>query len=156
MRKIKLSLCLIFAFLYCFHAEAQIQIQKSESPVVIGKCKNGAYTQAQLSYMVQSDKDTLYNFSFLNAKYTTIDEYQDLLFSGENNTLNDFYGILKSVFKDENKKNKEYQVEFKLGNTQVVVSTYRTMGVTSVLLTTGKGYCYLTEKQVKKIFNRED
>ncbi len=130
----------------------QIQMQSSGgSKVVVGKCKNGAYTQAELSYTIE-EKDTLYTLLYLNQKYSTLTDYVTLTFSEEGGTKNQLYSILKSVFSEENKKNKEYKQSFKLGNDQVIASNYRTMGVTSVMLFTSKGYCFLTESQLEKVF----
>ena len=153
----KKTLNLFLITIFCFiglKLSAQIQIQTSNSEVIVGKCKNGAYTQAQLSYTIQEDKDTLYAFLFLNAKFSALTDYQTIQFSGENNAVSDLYNILKSFFTEENKKNKEYKVEFKLGNTQVIASNVRIMGVTSVMIFTTKGYVYLTEKQVEKVFGK--
>ena len=154
MKRISIFGLLAILCLINLNLEAQIQIQNPNPEVIVGKCKNGAYTQAQLSYVIQQDKDTLYTFLFLNAKYSTLTDYQSIVFSGENNTINDFYSVLKSFFSDENKKNKDYKVEFKLGATQVIASNLRIMGVTSVMILTSKGHVYLTEKQVDKVFGK--
>jgi hypothetical protein len=130
----------------------QIQLQgEGPSKVVIGKCKNGMYTQAELAYTL-IETDTVYTLMYLNAKYTTLTDYVTLTFSEEGGTKNQLYGLFKSFFSDENKKNKEYKQSFKLGNEQVIASNYRALGVTSVMLYTSKGYCYLTESQIEKLF----
>ena len=131
---------------------SQIQLQGSgPTKVLIGKCKNGMYTQAELSYSL-IDNDTVYTLVYLNAKYTTLTDYVTLTFSEEGGTKNQLYGLFKSFFSEENKKNKEYKQSFKLGNEQVIASNYRALGVTSVMLYTIRGYCYLTESQIEKLF----
>ena len=56
---------ILFALTLFFSTSSfcQIQVQSSENPkIVVGKCKNGMYTQAELSYVV-NDKDTLYTLT---------------------------------------------------------------------------------------------
>lgn len=155
VKKSKMNIKLLFPFLGLFFTTssfAQLQLQDSGSKsVLVGKCKNGMYTQAELSYTLVGN-DTMYTLTYLNAKYTTLTDYVTLTFSEEGGTKNQLYTVFKSFFSDENKKNKEYKQAFKLGNEQVIASNFRAMGVTSMMLYTSKGYCYLTEAQVEKLF----
>lgn len=147
--KVLLAIVSLFISTYSF---SQLQLQEaSPKSVLVGKCKNGMYTQAELSYSLVGN-DTMYNLMYLNAKYTTLTDYVSLTFGEEGGTKSQLYSVLKSFFSDENKKNKEYKQSFKLGTEQVIASNFRAMGVTSVMIYTSKGYCYLTESQIDKVF----
>jgi hypothetical protein len=115
----------------------------------IGKCKNGAYTQAEITFK-PTKEDTVFRFTYLNAKYSTLNDYQTITFNSEGNTLSSFYSVLKDMFS----KQKGSEQSFKLGDTDVIVSNKKNMGVTALLIYTPNGYVYLTEKQVDKTFGR--
>jgi hypothetical protein len=136
-----------------FNSMAQLQVQKVPETTVVGKTYNGGSSPVlELSYRLEGT-DTLYTFMFINSKYS-MGDYQSVHFSGEGNTLNDLYNILMTFFTDEHKKDKDYTVNLKLGSENVVLKNYRIFGSTSVMFYTPKGYCFLTEKQIKKVFNR--
>lgn len=137
----------------CFSASSQIEVQATPKSIAIGKVKSGSTTLAELSYTV-TDGDTLYTILYNNMEYKTLTDYQYLRFNEDGGTLNKLYEVIKSVFLDENKKNKDYSVSLKLGADQVVIGNIRLMGTTSALISGPKGYVYLTEKQVDKLFNR--
>jgi predicted peroxiredoxin len=149
MKKILLS-GLLLASIIC---QAQIELRKPEQKKVVGQIKMMGTTEQSLSYVV-IDEDTVYYFLFRNQEYKHLIDYSSVEFSGQDNTLEKLYKILLSVFSDENIKNKEYKVNFKLGNTEVIVSSWRMMGITAAMFFTNDGYCYLTEKQIKKLFGR--
>lgn len=134
-------------------AFSQIKVQSMEKTTLIGKCD-----RADLSYIAHG-KDTTYFITFRNAEYTTLSDYKTVEFSGEGNTLSSLYDILMSFFSDQNRKNKEYEVPFMLGDNQMLCKNFRMLGCTSVTfckVTKPSGFCYLTEGQVKKLFNRQD
>ena len=117
----------------------------------MGTIKVVGSIQAQLYYRIV-EEDTLYTLLFRNQEYQQLVDYSSVTFSAEDNTLKKLYDILKSVFTEENKKNKEYKVKLKLGETEVIISNFRIMGGTSVMFFTSDGYITLTEKQVDKLF----
>lgn len=110
----------------------QIQVQQKTE---IGSFKNGAALLAEI-ISIPSEPDIEYTLKFLNYNKINDNEYITIKFSGVNNTLNDFYKILKSLFSDVNKKNKDFKVDFKLGDKSVSVSNYRLMGTTSAKFST--------------------
>ena len=130
---------------------SQIEIKKKEPKVIMGTIKVVGSIQAQLYYRIV-EEDTLYTLLFRNQEYQQLVDYSSVTFSAEDNTLKKLYDILKSVFTEENKKNKEYKVKLKLGETEVIISNFRIMGGTSVMFFTSDGYITLTEKQVDKLF----
>lgn len=139
---LSLSLCSLFA-------QSQITIKSTPKQNVIGK---SGITEQLIQY-IEND-DTSYVFMFRNSKYQSIVDITQVVFKDVDSTLSSFYTLMKSVFLDENKKNKEYRVKFNLGNTEVIISTYLLMGKTSVWFWTSEGYAYFTEKEVDKIFGK--
>jgi hypothetical protein len=146
----------LFAVLFASISFAQIQVSQVHTKAeehVVGSLKPAGYFHSELTYRIE-DKDTIYTLMYRNAKYSQIRDYKSLKFSGEDNTLNQLYDVIKSVFSDENKKNKDFKVELKLGETQVIISNFKTMGITSAMFFTSDGYFYLTEKQLDKLFGK--
>lgn len=115
----------------------------------------GTFT-AELSYTINDadTKDTSYTFRFRNHKYTQIDSYESVQFSGEGNTAEQLYKVFKSVFTDENKNNKDYFVHFSLGKETVAISHTKSMGITSAMFQAKDAYVMLTEKQINKLFGK--
>lgn len=134
-------------------AHSQIEIKEKPKAVTLGKVKSGSALIAELTYTVE-DKDTLFTIFYNNAEYKTLTDIQAIVFDGQDNTFGKFYDVLKSFFSDENKKNKEYAVSLKLGGKNVNLMNMRVMGTTSVMVHGEKGYFYLTEKQVDKLFGK--
>jgi hypothetical protein len=138
---------------------SQIKVETIQTPNLIGKVKTGGiYLLASLEYVLDEQKDTVYTFNYRNLEYDKITVYHSFTFNNEGNTLDEFYNLLKTFFTDENKKNKDYKLSIKLSETPLILSNFRTMGVTSVMiyLGSGKGYVYLTERQVDKVFGKLD
>lgn len=144
------SYLVLFLFV-SFSASAQIEIKKSPAKTVIGEFKNGGSIGAQLSRM-ESDVDTTNLLLYSNLKYRTITDYQTIVFDGDPESL---YEILKTFFKEENVKNKDYKVNLRLGDKDVILSSTRTMGITSIIFWTDNGFFYITEKQLKKLFGKD-
>lgn len=143
-------------FILVLNANAQIVMADSATTTktTIGKAKRGGVTIAELYYIGGGDIDTTYVIMYSNAKYTTISDYNSILFNGGEDVLNQLYGVIKSVYAEENKKNKEYKKQFMLGKDDVIVSNYRMMGTTSAMIWTDGGYFYLTEKELDKLFGK--
>ena len=136
----------------CF---SQIEVNRESSKdVIVGQVKNGAYLHSQLMYTVNGEKDTTYAIFFRNAKYETLSDFQYVTFTNDGGTLDTLYNILKSFFTEEHKKDKDYKVEFKLGKDDVTVENFTMLGKTSVMFWTSKGYFYINDKQVDKLFGK--
>lgn len=137
--------------LFSLYSLGQIEIVESKYRD-IGEVKNGVSLLAKLSYAVYG-QDTAYLLTYQDYNYQQITKLESLSFEGQS-TLNQLYKLISSVFTDEHKKDKTYEVNFKLGKDYVSVGTYRVMGVTSARIISN-GFFYLTEKQLKKLFARE-
>jgi hypothetical protein len=145
---------LIFYLLLCGticnqNANAQLTVQESAPTVTVGKTALG-----ELYYKI-IDNDTMYTLLFRNAEYSTLIDYCSVTWQSEMGETQNLYDIIMSVFKDENKKNKEYKIQFKLGSTDVIVSTSRVMGMTQAWFWTNDGYTAFTQEQVKRLFGKD-
>src|SRR5579871_2488125 len=140
-----------------FSAFSQLQVEKPLKKVSIGKVAPAGQFLAELYYYVpdDGDKDTTYSLMYKNQEYETLFDLQHLRFSSEGNTIKELYKLLQTFFTDENKKNKDYKVNIKLGQDQILLTNYRQMGIGSVFITTPKGYFILTERQVDKLFGKK-
>ena len=131
-------------------ASAQISTPVKEIPsTIIGKVNPMNTFIAELNYSVK-DKDTTYTLSFRDMKYEQITSIKSIQFSGEGNTVEQLYSLMKSVFLDENKKNKDYAVTVTLGSNLVSISHYRNM----VQFLVDNSNVFLTEKQIDKLFGK--
>ena len=138
-------------------ATSQITTPQKVTPsTIVGKIAPMGAFVAELSCRQNEvdDKDTTYTLRFNNMKYKHIDAIVSVDFSGIGNTVGDLYKAFKSVFAEENKKNKDYLVNFTLGKEPVAISNTKTMGVTSVMFLIKDAYFTLTEKQVDKLFGK--
>lgn len=134
---------------------SQIQIKKSEIKTFkFGEASRSIYPVGDFSITgFISNNDTIYTFTYRNSEYNSIVSMESVII-GNKTSLTDFYSILKSTFKDENKSNKDYLVTFNLGKDNVRLS-YSDIGKGSCLIyVENKGYCQLTEKTLDKLFNK--
>lgn len=127
--------------------------QKSQPNITVGKIAPlGSFT-AELSYQI-TGTDTAYTLRFRNAKYTKIISTEAVLFNSDGNAVNGLYQAFKSVFKDENKNNKDYLIHFTIGKDVVAISTYKNMGITQAMFLVKDAHFAITEKQVDKLFGK--
>ncbi len=145
---------LLFLLLFPFFVDAQIEIKKETAPVYIGKVKAGYISKAELFYKIIDD-DTVYTLMFKNEQYKTLVDYEYISFSNQDGTLQKLYELFKTVFTDENKKNKDYQVKFTLGESSALISNWRLFGNTSAYFSNSKGYCVLTENNIELLFGKK-
>ena len=132
----------------------QLQMKEVPREVSIGKATRGGYVATELLYRVLG-ADTIYTFRYINSKWEKLIEYKSISFNADSATLNTIYKMLKGFFSDEHKKDKEYKLNFKLGNTDVIASNVRSFGMNNIMFYTSEGYCYLSEKMVDKTFGKE-
>jgi hypothetical protein len=126
---------------------------KAKPEIVLTKVTNVGTYIGGISYTVESDgKDTSYDLSFNNYKYMHITAIGHIYFSGEGHALDSLHALMKTVFLEENRKNKDYMVTVQLGKGPISVGTYRTMGITACLIQNEEGYGLFTEKQVERLF----
>ena len=147
---------LVFSMLLVsFVSYGQIAVLSIPKSNEVGKIKSGMYTHAEITYTTEG-KDTTYTFRYMDAQYKTLTEYKSVYFQSDNNTLESFYQICKSVFSDENKKNKYYSVDFKMGNDFMLVKNSRMFGIWYVTIgVINKGFTIqLLESQIDKLFGK--
>jgi hypothetical protein len=151
----KKLLVLLISFV-SFASYGQISVINIPKSNEVGKVKSGMYTHAEITYMVD-DKDTTYTFTYLDAQYKMLTEYKSVYFQSDGKSLESFYKICKSVFNEQNKKNKDYSVSFKLGNDFMFVRNSRMFGIGYVTIgVIDKGYTIqLLESQIDKLFAKK-
>ena len=138
----------------CF---AQIsQIEKAPEQKIVGKIAPMGSFIAELTWSPMSERpqDSTYTLMFRNQKFKTLNEREYVIFLGVEGTFGQLYGVFKSVFAPENKSNKDYMVSFKLGNTDVTIAHYQTMGIVGAMFMAKNAYVVLTESQVDKLFGK--
>lgn len=128
---------------------------KEAPSTIVGKVTNMGTFIGQLAYAVDENKDSVYDLSFRNYKYTTITQIGHIRFSGEGHAVDSLYALMRTVFADENRKNKDYAVTVALGKQPISISTYRTMGTTTVMILNDEGHGLFTERQLDKLFGKQ-
>lgn len=149
----KLIFSLLFLVPVLSFAQIAIQSAGTEKKGTLGVVKGLGYYIGEISYTIEG-KDTTYTFYFRNNKYSQLVDVQYVSFDEQGGTLNQLYDVMKSVFKEENKKNKDYEVKFNLGDTPVIVSGTKLSGTYVLWFYTPNGYCYLRENTVDKLFDK--
>lgn len=142
---------LILAMLLPVVSKAQLEITKTEKSFDYSKVKRGGSLIAELTYKVDG-ADTVFTLLYRNAEYQQLIDFQSVVFNGGKQVLDGLETLLRSVFLEDNKKDKNYEVSFRLGDQDVIVSIIKTWGYISAMFFTHKGYCYLTEKDINKLF----
>lgn len=156
MRTFKKStvICLALSFISLM-SFGQIEILKTNKTksVEVGKVYIGLDFVSSLKYSPQ-EGDTTYVLTFWNREFQRPIDMQVIYFNGNQKTLDDLYTVCKSVFEEENRKNKDYNVFIQLGADKVLISTWKYYGLTHVNIRSKEGYFILTESQLEKLFNK--
>lgn len=127
---------------------SQITLMQQKKEITIGKVFSIGDIKAEIG------SDTTYYFTFSNHKYPALKEYKTLSFKGGKATLDQLYGLMMSVFTEENKNNKDYKQEIRLGDEPVIIATYKSMGTFCQFHTLG-AYVNLSENHIKKLFGKK-
>lgn len=152
MKTLKKTTLIVSLFLCPYLSSSQIQVVEQSKLIEIGKVKAGLLTIVSLNYRVQ-DKDTLYSLLYRNAKYSHINSYEAVGFSGEGNTLQTLYDLMNKAFEYENPK--EYSVDVQLGSQLLKIVGDRMMGIKGVYFITSKGYSApINTSQLDKLFGK--
>ena len=153
----KITQVLMFTFFVINITNAQISVTSvtNKAKVVVGKIAPLGAFIADLTYRVDG-VDTVYSLCHHNQKYKTLTDINCVVFLGRDNTFESLYTLFKSVFLEENRKNKDYLVSFKLLDDGYVIRTRRYFGVTQVQFSNElfTQYVSFTEKQVDKLFGK--
>ena len=148
------TLPIVILSLFCQYARGQMSgIVKNQPAHTVGKVVNIATFIGELDYDITAD-DTVYSLVYRNYEYSRIDDRQVITFSGKGHTVDSLYTAMSSVFLPENKKNKDYILQFTLGQTPVTVAPFRVMGSTVCSLHRGNSYALFTERQLDKLFGK--
>lgn len=138
-------LLLFTAILFSLNSLAQLEIKKS-----VNYIKIGGVTGVKLERGVLEEGDTLYLMLYRDWQYKSIIEYKSLAFIGEG-TCNNFYNILKDFFKEENIKNKDYNVSIELDGKDIHIR-YMPGLMRAIRIREGSSWFQLTERQLDKVF----
>lgn len=143
---------LLIACCFFIHGFCIGQIKRTETTefIKIGEFKSGPLNAA-LKYSV-TDKDTTYHLLFQNAQYRSITDVKSFAFRNENNTLDSLYNLFTEALSMEKGK----KINFQLGADDITVMSDAVMGskFVSVLRPSDNALLTLTQKQLKKLFNR--
>ncbi|MEN9339056.1 MAG: hypothetical protein RIQ62_368 [Bacteroidota bacterium] len=120
----------------------------------ISEVKRGGMFVAGIEYTVK-EKDTTYILTIKNDKYQSLSDYKSVSFTEEGETLNQLYKMMADAFTEENKKKEDWQKDFKLGNEDIMLTSVRFIGTTTLNVWINSGYVVLTEKQVNKLFAKK-
>jgi len=147
MKKLLLIFTLSFLTLFCFDAKSQkLQISTTHE---IGKIANGSACDAILSYSI--NKDTTYTLTYMGVDDNSKSNWasESVKFKGDTNTINSLYDAMKSVFKDENKSNKNYSLEFTLGDSQFIIKSKKSFGIVGLTMgISGKSFIKILNPKV--------
>jgi hypothetical protein len=80
--------------------------------------------------------------------------YFSVKFRSTDNTFGKLYGLLKSFFLDENRKNKDYSQTFRLGEVMVNLQHHLLITGKGVMFSTKEGYINFSEKDIDKLFGK--
>lgn len=105
----------------------------------------------KLSYKVIQG-DTVYSILYKNQEYQQITDYQIIKYDGADNTNDKLFELLKSFFTDEKKQAPKYEESVTLGETTILISMNKMMGMKYLTLFTKSGYFNINEKQLHKLF----
>jgi hypothetical protein len=131
----------------------QIQEIKIPKSTVVGSIIPMGVFISELTYNIEPNGEKVYQWKYRNGKYTTLDSYETIKFSGDGNTLETLYSMIKDVFKSDDIKN--YKKEVMLGNSLLIIKGYRYFGVNGVTFITERGWINpLNEKQIDNLFGK--
>jgi len=142
---------LLIASVFSFGQIKMINVKEKQNASV-GKLRNGYALIAEIEYVVL-DKDTIYTLSYQDNKYQYVVSIKSLDFNNSDNAFEEFYKICKSVFTEQNRKNKDYSVFFTLGGKDIMVVNSKLFGLPYCRILIDNTYTApLTENQVDKLF----
>jgi hypothetical protein len=132
------KLTILFALAFGMNVNAQITVkEKTVKDSVIWKSLT-----APLPKLVEFKGEEYQSlvFYFKNAEYTTLTDVEYFTL-GDKETANEFFGLCLQSFEEKKK------IELDLSGESITIQK----GVGTIIITTRKGYFYLTKKQVENI-----
>lgn len=145
----------IFLFLAtAFFTRAQIkELEVNNEWQLLGEVKYVGAAKASLKYL-PGKADTTYLLLMRDMRYE-LKKYFSVQFEGQGGTVEELYKILLSFFEKENRKNKNYERLFNLGDTRVHVQHYKQLTGNQVMLSTKEGNILLGEGEIKRLFGKK-
>ncbi len=125
-----------------------------EESKVVGKVSMVGILIAELSYRIDSGRDTIYTLRYNNAEYQHISDIQRVEFNGAGGAVDTLYKRMKSVFAKENKSKKDYQLSFMLGVQLVKIKAVNNFG-RSLYFFADDGYFGILNNQIDKLFGKK-
>lgn len=151
MKKLWLLFFLVAAVLF---TQAQLkELSISRDWQTLGEVKYVGPAKASLRYL-PGKSDTTYLLLMRDSRYE-LKDYFSIRFNSEGGALGNLYQILISFFKKENRKNKNYEKLFNLGDQRVFVQHYRQLTGHQVMLSTNDGHILLGEGEINKLFDKK-
>ncbi len=140
-------------------AQTQVKHLEIATPEakVVGIVKFGYDLIAQLTYTVDGN-DTLNTLFYIDQNYKQLAKYQSITFAGGEQARENLNKSLKAGFLPENLPQKNvvtFATELTVGDTDVMLSNFRSLKNVQVVLSTKDGHLFsLTEPQLDKLFGR--
>lgn len=153
----KIAIIFFFCVLSFQMVDAQITMAEKADWKLVGKLKSLGSTIASLEYR-ESGRDTTYLLlmrDFTRRGDNAELQFFTIKFNGVDNTLETFYQLLKSFFLEENRKNKNYNQTFRLGDQMVYLQHNLLITGKGVMLSTKEGYINLSKGDIEKLFNKK-
>ena len=151
MKKVLLGLVLVLGTLV-----SNAQLQKVELPkrIIVGEYKPSGIPIVELSYIADKEYgDTTYTLTYRNGKYSTLDDYRDIDFKGNSETIEELYKLCMDAFKAEDVK--AYQQTIQLGKELIIIQGYKFAGMKGVKFITTKGWMNaIGPEHVNKLFGK--
>ena len=147
MKSILTSLLLLTSLL----SLSQIEVKETKAPVTvtIGRYKYSDFNKGALEYFI-NDNDTSIAITYYNQKYPTLKDQKFVLFKGGAKDVNQLYTIFSSFYSEENKAKESYQLEFKLGKTDVTLTKRKKL----IDFSTKEGYFVINQDNVETMFGK--
>ena len=152
-------LILVFPLL-CFNSFSQVQIGGDlRKNKIIGKVYRGGEKLGVFiaSFEQSSEDSTRYFICYNNVEYTTITDIKCVVFGASKKDILDIYNFLKECLN----KDKNQQSSLKLGESDLIITTTKNLGIKSLIITVltpvkGKGFFNLSSKELDKLFENAD
>ncbi|HOZ84773.1 MAG TPA: hypothetical protein PK191_04740 [Niabella sp.] len=152
---------LVFAVAIQLVVHGQIQELSASKTVwiTIGQLKWLANTKASLKY-ASNGKDTVYlmqlqdDTKLKDSRDRVVTKSFGISFKEAGQTLNQLYNMLQAFFEDANKRNKNYERSFRLGNDLVLVRHYMFIPTHTIIFVSKDSHIIFSEREIRKLFGR--
>lgn len=149
---------LFMALLAAATLPAAAQMSKAAPEKTIGEVKDFGSPREKLT-LTMNGSDSLCVLTYNDLGYEKLTVFKSVQFKANGSVLDSLYAACKSVWLPENVKNKEYKLEFNLGDAFIRITNYRVLGASACRVYTVdkanvSGFFQMTQKQLDKLFGR--